>query len=455
MTDPAPLIPDKPPNVLLLFSDQHRAQAMSCAGDPNVETTHMDRLAAEGLRCSAAYTNAPLCAPARGCVHTGQHPNAHGVITNHYPLIPSAPQLAQVFHANSYHTAHLGKWHLCGGDVGQHFCSPFFRPGWDEWIGWESAHAYGGDGHYWDTRYGQGARYNVHHTHSYQSDWLADRFLAWLDTAPVDRPWLKVVSFEAPHGPCQVPEAYAAEYRNRKLRHRPNYSPDHPRADDPEHALPGYYAMIKNLDDNIGRILSGVESAGLLEDTLIVYFSDHGDLMGSHGRNGKSRPEEESIRIPWLMRYPVTLPQGAVHEGLISLVDLMPTLLGLLGFDIPNSVQGIDRSPALCGTANLPVYGADRLDEAIYIQQNGVGYIQTAPHTHWRALRIGPWSLATSHHTGPNHLHHLEEDPYQQHNLFHDALSAAIRDELFELMRTKAAQIGDTFFSTAPSLTPA
>ncbi|MEO0963985.1 MAG: sulfatase [Planctomycetota bacterium] len=445
----------KRPNVLFLFSDQHRAQAMSCAGDPNIETTHMDRLANEGVRCAAAYTNAPLCAPARGCVYTGQHPNVHGVITNHYPLIPSAPQLAQVLRDHGYHTAHLGKWHLCGGDVRQHFCSPFFRPGWDEWVGWESAHAYGGDGDYWDTCYGEGARYNVHHTHAYQSDWLADRFLAWLETAPTDAPWFKVVSFEAPHEPCQVPPFYADMYRNRKLKHRPNFQADHPRADDPEHSLPGYYGMIKNLDDNIGRILNGLETAGQLDDTIVFYFSDHGDLMGSHGRSGKSRPEEESIRVPLLIRHPQTIRPGTVHEGLISLVDLMPTLLGMLGIEVPDPVQGIDRSHALTRNNRSAATHIDPVDDTIYIQQNGIGFIQTAPRMYWRGLRTGPWSFAMSHPTGPRHLYNLDEDPYQQRNLFDEDSAATVKSELLELMRIKADRIGDEFFNHEPMLSTA
>jgi arylsulfatase A-like enzyme len=256
-----------------------------------------------------------------------------------------------------------------------------------------------------------------------------------------------VVSFEAPHAPCQVPEEYEDMYRDREIAYRPNYRGDYTRAGEAEHSLRNYYAMIKNLDDNVGRILTGLEASGHLDDTIVVYLSDHGDMKGSHGLNDKCRPEEESIRIPLLFRYPRAFQAGTVHDGLISLVDLMPTLLGVLGIPAPATVQGIDRSGDLAGAgAGIPPSDRDPLEDAVYIEQNGIGYIQNHPRVHWRCLRTGPWSLTVSRPGGPRMLFNLGEDPYEQRNLFEDEAFAQVRVTLLELMRAKAESIGDGFF---------
>ena len=128
------------PNVLWIFSDQHRASATGCYGDPNIETPHLDRLAREGIRFTNAYSNTPLCSPFRACLYTGQYITTHGVTSLFRPLLPAQqPELPEVLREGGYHTSHMGKWHLGGGDCPTHYVSPYFRPGWDEWLGWENS----------------------------------------------------------------------------------------------------------------------------------------------------------------------------------------------------------------------------------------------------------------------------------------------------------------------------
>jgi arylsulfatase A-like enzyme len=198
--------PDAPakPNVLWIFTDQHRGQAMSCAGDPNIETPNLDRLGREGIRFSNAYSNTPICTPARANVYTGQYITSHGALANHCPLLPNrGPQMAQVMSDAGYKTCHYGKWHLCGGSAGQHYVSPYFRPGWREWIGWECMHAIAGAGTYYDSAYCEGVEnvIKLHRIDKFQPDWLTDRTIEWLGKQTPGQPWFHVVSIETPHSP--------------------------------------------------------------------------------------------------------------------------------------------------------------------------------------------------------------------------------------------------------------
>lgn len=420
------------PNVLWLFSDQHRASAMGCSGDPNVETPSLDRLGREGVRFTNAYTNNPLCSPFRASLFTGQYCTTHGVISNHRPLLPRQPVLAEVLRRSGYHTSYMGKWHISGGCFGHHFVSSWFRPGWDDWLGWENANVH------FDFEYSVGNSPRILRADGYMADWLTDRTIEWLSRRPRDRPWFHVVSFEPPHPPNQAPEPYMAAYRDRELKLPPNVPPDHPRRAAFEDHLRGYYAQIRNLDDNIGRIIAALEDDRLLDDTVVFYFSDHGDLMGSHARMNKERPEQESTNIPLLVRHPPTIPPGRVSGALISGIDIMPTLLGLLDIPVPPSVEGTDLSRTVCGQDDE---GADYA----YIQYEHCIYPED-PKLVWRSLRSGPWSLTCTLTDGPTQLFDLPSDPYQLTDLIDSPEHRPTAAHLLDQMRRIAAAIGDDFF---------
>jgi arylsulfatase A-like enzyme len=307
------------PNILFVFSDQHSAHTMSCAGDPNIETPNFDQLAHEGIRFANAYANTPLCSPFRACLYTGQYITTHGVTSLHRPLLPRQPELAEVLLRHGYHTSHLGKWHLSGGAAPSHFVSPYFRPGWRQWRGWENSNEP------FATTYSEGDLPQPLCTmQGYQTDVLTDWTLKFLAENREAGPWFHVVSIEPPHPPNQAPEAFARLFAERKLALRPNVPREHPRFSAFVDHLRHYYAQIANLDWNLGRILDQLEATGQRERTMVWYFSDHGDCMGSHGRMQKSRPEEESSKIPLIIRWPETIPAGTASQALISSVDIMP-----------------------------------------------------------------------------------------------------------------------------------
>lgn len=425
----------KRPNVLMIFSDQHRPQSMSCYGDENLETANLDRLADEGIRFTNAYSNTPICSPFRACLYTGQHMTTHGLHCLYKPLHPHRqPMLPSVLRDAGYHTSHMGKWHMTGGDCPSHFVSPYFRPGWDEWLGWDNSNEP------FATEYGVGPRTKPHLTlPTYQTDAITNLTVQWLEHYDRDEPFFHVMSIEPPHPPNVAPEDYMALYRGRDLVLRPNFDRDCERAGEYVERLRGYYAQIANLDANVGRVLAALEEQGYADDTVVLYLSDHGDMLGSHGLLQKGFPEEESARIPLIIRWPGRIPAGAVTDGLVSSVDLMPSLLGILGIDIPDSVEGWDLSPLWRGETTVG-------KKDVLIQFDRTHFDYTVDHScHYRAIRFGKWKYSIDFTQGPNKLFNLDEDPYEMSNLIHRAETRVVRGELHERLVARLDALGDSF----------
>ena len=426
------------PNILFLFSDQHRGSALSCAGDPNVRTPHLDRLADNGIRFTNAYANSPMCAPFRASLYTGQYISSHGVNSLFKPLLPRQPVLPEVLQQHGYHTSHMGKWHLSGGDCPSHFVSPYFRPGWDEWMGWENSNRP------FRTEYSTGDMpMPIRTMDGYQTDVLADMTIEWIRSYSGDKPWFHVVSIEPPHPPYEAPAPYMDRFAEAEIEFRPNVDPEDPGIDRYRENLRGYYAQIENLDDNIGRIRAALEACGQLENTLIFYFSDHGDMMGSHGRLHKEVPEEESSNIPLIVRYPDRIPAGTVCNGLFSGVDLMPSLLGLLGIPVPESVEGQNLSATLRG---------EQLDgaESVLFQFDRPFFSFKEHHDlHYRGIRHGEWKYVVHYRPEQSRLYHLEEDPYELDNRWDDPACAPTKAQLHARLADILTEIGDDFLEQA------
>jgi arylsulfatase A-like enzyme len=306
------------PNVLFVFSDQHRWCDLGCYGNPEVETPHLDALARQGLRCTHCVANAPLCVPSRGCLLTGLYPLRHRAVANDLPLSSQVRTVAHVLGEAGYHTGYIGKWHLAG--VPRDAPVPRgARGGFRTWKAYRCHHDYL-HAYYFDE---DDRRVPVS---GYGPEAETDLALAFLREAP--RPWALWLSWGPPHDPYQaVPEPYLARYR-RPLTLRPNVpdaawrSPAHrwERADLLA-AYQGYYAHITALDAQMGRLLEALDATGQAEDTVVVYTSDHGDMLGSHGFLDKQLPYDEAIRVPLLVRWPGVVPVGS-WDGLIGLVEL-------------------------------------------------------------------------------------------------------------------------------------
>lgn len=422
------------PNVVFVLADQWRAQACGYAGDPNLKgrTPNLDRLAAESTDFTHAVSCCPVCTPYRASLLTGQYPLRHGLFLNDVCLGTRATSLAQAFSRAGYDTAYIGKWHLDGHGRSA-YIPPERRQGFDYWKVLECTHDYNRSHYYagndpalrlWDG-------YDVAAQTRDAQDYLAAR-------AKSDKPFLLVLSWGPPHNPYETaPAEYRSLFEAERLALRPNVPPE--RAAAARRDLTGYYAHIAAMDACLGDLLKALGECGLEGDTIVVFTSDHGDMLGSQGQVRKQKPWDESIRVPLLVRLPRESRKGRRVEAPVNTPDLMPTLLGLCGVPVPATAQGDDWSPVARGAAALE-------DNAALIEcptpfgewtraRGGREYrgVRTRRHTYVRDLN-GPWLLFDN-----------EADPYQLDNLAgkpeHAALQARLEGELRRLL----AKTGDDF----------
>ncbi len=361
--------PAEPPNLLLVFPDQWRGQALGVLGEDPVVTPRLDRFAAEGVVFTQAVSNYPVCSPFRAMLMTGAYPHANRVLSNctshtepHGCELPADARCwSDVLKGRGYSLGYIGKWHLdsprppyvdCANNRGQpkwnEWCPPARRHGFGFW------HAYGTyDVHlkpmYWDTEAPRdGFRYVDQWGPEHEAD-LAIRYLRNEGGAfrEAGKPFALVVSMNPPHTPyTQFPKRYLEAYAGRPdkdLLVRPNVDTG---GKTPMSRLAlaqtrNYFANITGVDDQFGRILDALDAAGLQENTIVLFTSDHGNCVGSHNEATKNNPYEESMRIPLIVRWPGRI-RPRRDDLLISVPDLAPTLLGLLGQAdaVPAAMQG-------------------------------------------------------------------------------------------------------------------
>jgi arylsulfatase A-like enzyme len=430
LTDrPGPVIK---PNILFVLPDQWRAQALGFAGDPNVKTPHLDRLAKQSFVFVKAVAGLPVCCPSRASLLTGQRPLTAGVFLNDVALDPKAVTLAKVLGAAGYDTAYIGKWHL-NGDGRSRFIPRERRQGFDYWKALECTHDYNRSYYYADTP--EKLLWNGYDAIAQTQD--AAQYLR--RHAKAERPFFLFLAWGPPHDPYSTaPEKYRALYSPAKLKLSPNV-PEAMR-DTASKLLAGYYAHCSALDACLGALRAVLKETGLDQNTLLIFTSDHGDLLGAHGGLNKQQPYDESIRVPFLLHWPAGLGTAPRRlDALINSEDVMPTILGLCGVPVPPTVEGLDYSSWLRGGRN-PSDGAALISCAAPFGQwtrkrGGREYrgVRTLRHTYVRD-RNGPWLLFDN-----------EKDPCQLNNLVGKPGCAALQAELEATLRRKLAQAHDQF----------
>ena len=420
------------PNLLFVFADQWRAQATGYAGNTDVHTPNLDRLAARSVNFTHAVSGCPVCCPYRASLMTGRYPLTHGVFMNDVQLNTDATSFAQALNEAGYHTGYIGKWHIDARGRSS-FTPPGRRQGFAFWKALECTHNYNRSAYYAgesDTKLFWDGYDAVAQTREAQR---------YIRSRAGRQPFALFLSWGPPHAPYHTaPNKHRRLVAGRPVTLRPNVPAS--RAAAAKKDIAGYYAHIAALDECIGELLATLKETGVEKDTVFVFTSDHGDMLYSHGQRKKQRPWDESIRVPLLVRHPAGLgdPARAVDMP-INTPDLMPTVLGLCGITPPKTVEGTDYSGVVTGKTAPS-------DKAVLItcvqpfgqwtrQQGGREYrgVRTRRYTYVRDLK-GPWLLFDN-----------KTDPYQRKNLVNEPSHAALRKELDAMLQEKLKETNDEF----------
>lgn len=396
----------KKPNIILFMADQLRFDAIGCYGNKEIRTPNIDKIALSGSTFDNHFISNPVCSPSRCSVLTGRYPKNHGTRDNGIPLRNSEITLPEVLRDNGYLTAAIGKMHLTSLLVeknDEHDDWPEDKYGFDiihttcdnktgeylEWLKKQSKKDY-------EIVKMQGERKiredkasasdkdisgppqvyeNSINPKYHQSTWIADKTIELINNTPKEKEFFIFCSFVDPHHPFDPPKPYSTLYNPeelslpiRKLGEMEDKPPhflkhmvgkgysnekyDYTKLSDYEWQVikASYYGMISLIDENIGRVLNALKDKGIENDTLILFTNDHGELLGDHGILFKGPFHYDSlIKAPMIMRLPDILPQGARYSQITEHVDIMPTLLELVGIRIPYGVQGSSMTPILRG----------------------------------------------------------------------------------------------------------
>jgi arylsulfatase A-like enzyme len=439
------------PNILVMMVDQMRADYMGCAGNPWIQTPGLDRLARQGTRFSQCVTSVPVCMAARHSFMTGHRCATHGRFANNVPdPDPLHHTLMQVLGFAGYRTRAIGKMHFrpVRRHHGFHRMElmeeiPDFRQD-DEYLMYLNANGYG------NKREVHGVRNLLYHLpqvsvipeEHHGSTWVADRTIDFLGKNR-DKPFFCWSSWIAPHPPWNPPEPFASMYANQDMplpvhwdRNVKTLPPRHrgmtnfgDMCDAPPERLQRvkalYGASVSLIDTGVGRILDALDDLGLAENTLVVFTSDHGEMLGDHQMWQKGVPFEASVNVPLLARLPGKFEAGVVNEDLVTLLDLMPTMLDVAKVDYP---------------------GEKPLPGASLIGRTGGGLAQSRDavvieigrgESRWLSLRSQAWKYTYWLADGWQELYHLEADPEEANNLLlgeadeaHCARARAMRDRL-------------------------
>ncbi|MDQ8192824.1 sulfatase-like hydrolase/transferase [Coraliomargarita sp. SDUM461004] len=482
-------------NLLLIYTDEQRADAISQLGHPQISTPNLDALAKESQVFERCYATQPVCTPSRASLHTGLYPHATGATDNNLPLDSDLRCLPEWLSCGKHATGHIGKWHL-GDEI-------FAQHGFDEWISTEDLYAK----HYSDGR-------DRHETSDYlkflveqgyppnanrstvacmpegltKAGFMGDKACDFIERHQ-SHPFALAVSFLEPHMPffgprntqykpeaCPLPGNYEAIPDERShlkkrlwhaalreqgygnvINHLGEPVPAHQLRDtsDWRRLQANYYGLISMVDHQVGRILEKLSACDLDQDTLVVFTSDHGDMMGSHQLLTKGLPYEESVRVPLFIRVPGKAAGTVPHA--VSLVDLLPTMLDLMGESVPDGLHGASLKPYIDG--QVPKNIAD-----VLIQWNG----NASPISVENAIKAFPepieqeqveqafsdpvrtiisqdgWKLSMSPHGLGNELYNLNEDPGEWVNLYHTTAGQSMVPSLYDRLAKRMKAVNDS-----------
>lgn len=427
---PAP----KRPNIVFLMPDQHRQQAVNCLGNAEVRTPNIDRLASEGLTLENTFANSPVCCPARATLLTGQYIHRNGMVANDLRLRENSVSFARTLATAGYRTGFVGKWHLDGGPRLPGFVPPGDRrQGFEFWAGNQCSHTHFRNWYYRD------AAERIY-LDTFETDGYADVGIEFLRKSRSDpRPFYLTVQWGPPHDPYKAPAHYSGMYDPARITMRPNWREGGPgtRRQD----IAEYYGMVTAVDDAVGKVLRAIDDLGLRDNTIVLFSSDHGDMLGSQGRRLKRKPWEESIRVPGIMRWPGRLKPGSRNNTFFTHVDFAPTLLGMAGVEVPSEMQGQNLASTL-------TTGQGKAEDSAYFEIC-VPYAGDGTEDAWRGVRTEQFMYARFKDK-PWVLYDLKADPFQQKNLAGEPSARAIQQEMERRIQVWMDKTGDSWTNNWP-----
>ncbi|AZQ64802.1 DUF4976 domain-containing protein [Flammeovirga pectinis] len=447
---------NKKPNLLIIHTDEHNLrtlgayrktlsdeQAFMWGKETIVETPNLDKIADGGLLCENWYATSPVCTPSRASMMTGLYPVATGSPINDMPLNDDVITFGQILKDNGYATSYVGKWHLDGED------KPGFEPA--RKFGFDHNRYMMNRGHWKilkEEKEGvvvdQEVKKNGNivfdqkkaNEKSFTTDFLVDRALKILEQDK-DKPFCLMLSIPDPHGPNHVRAPYNTMYDHltfeepRTAYKQGDTSPlwvNRKKKNSVktinQNAMRQYYGMVKCVDDNVGRILSFLKENNLEENTIVVFTSDHGDLLGEHGKQNKGLPYETSARVAFMLKYPKKVKSGKHIQKAFTMADFTPTILGLMDIDHTKyTFHGIDAS-------------SDFKSKKKSIVDDRIVYITNA-RSKWVAAVNNRYKLVVSPNDKP-WLFDLQEDPDELINFYTDPayqkIAQRLHKELFVQM---------------------
>lgn len=434
----------KRPNLLLITPDQMRGDAMGCVGNPIIKTPCLDRLAANGALFTNGCCQHPMCIPSRYTIMTGRYPHANGCKDNAQNMYKYIPHIPVLLNEGGYRTVSVGKMHISPNMFDQYdFEKRIIAV--DKALDWnddyrkylKSKGLEEMSSSRLRAKYGNEANIGIAspiHEDDYVDSWCAQRAIEEMTRKDDDRPWFVWLGFPSPHVPTDPPEPYASMYdpadivlppydeseydtkpeaQQKQIGRRKLFSRDN----DPEalrRFVAHYYAMITLLDKWVGKIVEALEASGQLDNTLIVFASDHGDYAGDHGTIFKDFSLYEGlVHTPFIVHW----PGGGFRKGLrsdtpVENVDILPTFLRAAGLEIPWGVQGYDLA-AICRG-----------------EEEKVRDFNFAEYWYLKRIKMGDWKLILYPGQETGELYNLKEDPHEAKNRWADPSVRSTRDEL-------------------------
>ena len=456
------------PNILFIMSDDHAAHAISAYGSRINHTLHIDRIAAEGMRFDNCFCTNSICTPSRAAILTGTYNHVNGVTTLSTHLDGRLLNYPKVMQEHGYQTAVVGKWHLGHGGIHD-------PTGFD----------------YWDVLPGQGLYHDPEMIRmgertkrsGYATDLITDYSLDWLRGRDRNRPFCLMVHHKAPHRSWEPDDKHADMYEDEDIPEPATFNDDYanraqaaaaarmrvesdlnaedlkvpvPEGLSPEEEkswkyqryIKDYLRCIASIDDNVGRLLDYIDEEGIAEDTIVIYTSDQGFFLGDHGWYDKRFMYEESLRMPFLIRYPREVASGTVNGDMILNVDFPATFLDCAGVDIPPSFQGRSFRPLLKGETPT-----DWQTSMYYRYWMHGAHHNVCAHYGVRTLRhkliyyYGD-PLGQEGAVGPNmrpewELFDLEKDPCELNSVYSDPDYADVVKELKAELKRLQEKVGD------------